>query len=107
MIHLAGLSLVSQAGGQSSSVKIRTIAFESLLRNKVILLFVRLFICIVFLMMTPLLAYKVMTTAANAQQMQGFVLNAVASARFTHRGSAPQSGRIEPFRLSHRGAICK
>jgi ABC-type transport system involved in multi-copper enzyme maturation permease subunit len=63
-------------------VNIRTIAFStfgSFLRNKVILLFVSLFICIVFLMMTPLLAYKAMTTAANAQQMQGFILNLVAS----------------------------
>jgi ABC-type transport system involved in multi-copper enzyme maturation permease subunit len=60
---------------------IKTIAlstFGSFLRNKVILLFGSLFVCIVLLMMTPLLAYKSMTSAANAQQMQGFILNEVS-----------------------------
>jgi ABC-type transport system involved in multi-copper enzyme maturation permease subunit len=62
-------------------VKVRTIAlstFGSFLRNKVIILFCSLFVCIVLLMMSPLLAYKSMTSAANAQQMQGFILNTVA-----------------------------
>ena len=62
-------------------MKIRTIAlstFGSFLRNKVIILFCSLFLCIVLLMMSPLLAYKAATTAANAQQMQGFILNEVA-----------------------------
>ena len=62
-------------------MKIRTLAFNtfgSFLRNKVILLFCSLFACIVLLMLTPLLGYKAMTTAANAQQMQGFVLNEIA-----------------------------
>ncbi len=63
-------------------MKIRTIAlntFGSFLRNKVILLFCSIFACIVLLMMTPLLGYKAMTTAANAQQMQGFILAEVAA----------------------------
>jgi ABC-type transport system involved in multi-copper enzyme maturation permease subunit len=63
-------------------VKIRTIAFNtfgSFLRNKIILLFCSLFLCIVLLMMTPLLGFKTMTTAANAQQMQGVILNTVAA----------------------------
>ena len=63
-------------------MKIRTIAlgtFGSFLRNKVILLFCSLFLCIVLLMMSPLLAYKAETTVANAQQMQGFILNEVAA----------------------------
>jgi ABC-type transport system involved in multi-copper enzyme maturation permease subunit len=63
-------------------MKIRTIAlstFGSFLRNKVILLFVSLFICIVLLMMTPLMSFKAMTNASNAQQMQGFILNEVAA----------------------------
>ena len=67
---------------KTRSVAIRTIAlgtFGSFLRNKVILLFGSLFVCIVLLMMTPLLAYKSMTNAANAQQMQGFILNEVAT----------------------------
>jgi len=62
-------------------MKVRTIAlstFGSFLRNKVILLFCSLFACIVLLMMSPLLAYKAMTDASNAQQMQGFILNEVA-----------------------------
>lgn len=63
-------------------MKIRTIAlntFGSFLRNKVILLFCSLFACIVLLMMSPLLAYRAQTTAANAQQMQGFILNEVSA----------------------------
>ena len=62
-------------------MKIRTIAVGALkgfLRNKVILLFGSLFICVVLLMMSPLLAYKAMTNAANAQEMHGFVLNEIA-----------------------------
>jgi ABC-type transport system involved in multi-copper enzyme maturation permease subunit len=63
-------------------VKVRTIAlntFGSFLRNKVILLFCSLFVCIVALMTSPLLFYKSMTSAANAQEMQGVILNTVAS----------------------------
>jgi len=62
------------------SLAIRTIAlstFGSFLRNKVILLFGSLFVCVVLLMMTPLLGFKAMTNADNAQQMQGFILNEV------------------------------
>lgn len=62
-------------------MKIRTIALSTLgsfLRNKVISLFSSLFACIVLLMMTPLMGYKSMTTAENAQQMHGFVLSEVA-----------------------------
>jgi ABC-type transport system involved in multi-copper enzyme maturation permease subunit len=63
-------------------IAIRTIAlntFGSFLRNKVILLFCSLFVCIVLLMMTPLLGFKAMTNAENGHQMQGFVLNEVAA----------------------------
>ncbi|MBZ5522062.1 MAG: ABC transporter permease [Acidobacteriia bacterium] len=62
-------------------MKVRTIAlstFGSFLRNKVLILFCSLFVCIVLLMMTPLLAYKAMTNAANAQQLQGEILNIVS-----------------------------
>jgi ABC-type transport system involved in multi-copper enzyme maturation permease subunit len=64
------------------TVQIRTIAlstFGSFLRNKVILLFCSLFICIILLMLTPLLGYKAITTAANAQQMQGLILGEVSA----------------------------
>ncbi|HEY2914288.1 MAG TPA: ABC transporter permease subunit [Candidatus Angelobacter sp.] len=63
-------------------MKVRTIAlntFGSFLRNKVILLFCSLFVCIVALMTSPLLYYKAMTDASNAQQMQGVILNTVAT----------------------------
>jgi ABC-type transport system involved in multi-copper enzyme maturation permease subunit len=63
-------------------VKVRTIAFStfgSFLRNKVIILFCSLFLCIILIMMIPLMGAKAMTTAANAQQVQGFVLTEVAS----------------------------
>jgi ABC-type transport system involved in multi-copper enzyme maturation permease subunit len=63
-------------------VKVLTIAlatFGSFRRNKVILLFSSLFVCIVLLMMAPLMEFKAMTTVANAQQMQGFILNEIAS----------------------------
>ena len=63
-------------------MKVRTIAlntFGSFLRNKVILLFCSLFVCIVALMTSPLLYYKSMTDASNAQQMQGVILNTVAT----------------------------
>ncbi len=63
-------------------MKIRTIAlstFGSFLRNKVILLFCSLFVCVVFLTMFPLMAYRSMINTANAQQMQGYILNEVAA----------------------------
>src|SRR5208282_3185467 len=62
--------------------QIRTIAlstFGSFLRNKVILLFCSLFLCLVLLMLTPLLGFRKMTNAANAQQMQGLILNELAA----------------------------
>src|SRR5215467_3598609 len=61
-------------------MKIRTIAlgtFGSFLRNKLILLFCSLFLCVVLLMMSPLLAYQAMTSATNAEQMRGVILNTV------------------------------
>jgi ABC-type transport system involved in multi-copper enzyme maturation permease subunit len=63
-------------------MKVRTIAlstFGSFLRNKVILLFCSLFICVTLLMMSSLIAYKSATLASNAEQMRGFILNTVAS----------------------------
>jgi ABC-type transport system involved in multi-copper enzyme maturation permease subunit len=62
-------------------VKIRTIVlntFGSFVRNKVILLFCSLFVCVILLMMSFLLLYKSETTAANALEMQGLILNKVA-----------------------------
>jgi ABC-type transport system involved in multi-copper enzyme maturation permease subunit len=62
-------------------LKIRAIAmntFMSFLRNKVILLFCALFACVVGLMMSPLLVYKAMRTAANVQPVQELALSLVA-----------------------------
>ena len=62
-------------------MKIRTIAISTLgsfLRNKVIILFCSLFACVVLLSMAPLMEYKAMTNASNAQQMHGVILNEVA-----------------------------
>ncbi len=63
-------------------MKIRTIAFStfgSFRRNKLIILFCSIFLCIVLLMLTPLLAYKSMINTANAQQMRGMILNEVSA----------------------------
>ena len=61
-------------------MKVRTIAlntFGSFLRNKLLILFFSLFLCLVLLMMSPLLARKAMTTAANTEQMEALVLSTV------------------------------
>lgn len=63
-------------------MKISTIAFSTLgsfRRNKLIILFCSLFACIVLLMTTPLLGYKAVTTAGNAQQIRGMVLSEVSA----------------------------
>ena len=63
-------------------MKILTIArntFSSFLRDKLIILFCILFACVVLMMMTPLMRLKAMTSAANDQQMQSYVLSVVAS----------------------------
>ncbi len=63
-------------------MNIRTIAwntFGSLLRDKLIILFFALFVCVVLLMMTPMLGAKAITTASNAAQMQAMVLGFVSA----------------------------
>jgi ABC-2 type transport system permease protein len=63
-------------------VKIRTIALNTLgsfLRDKLIILFCALFLCIVLLMMTPMLAMKAALTRENAAEMQTMVLNIVGA----------------------------
>lgn len=62
-------------------MKIRAIAlntFSSFLRDKLIILFCALFVCVILLMMTPMLGYKALKTASNASQMQTLVLNLVS-----------------------------
>lgn len=63
-------------------MKILTIArntFGSFLRNKLMILFFALFLSIVLLMMTPFLAYKAMTDASNAQQMEAMVMGLIGA----------------------------
>jgi ABC-type transport system involved in multi-copper enzyme maturation permease subunit len=61
-------------------MKIRTIAlntFASFFHNRLLLLFVALFVSVVLLMMIPLLGMKAMSAAEDAQRMQGEVLTLV------------------------------
>ena len=70
-------------------MKIRTIAFNTLsglMRDKLIILFCALFICIVLLMMTPLLAAKAMANAENAAQTQTVVLGFVSAIMYLVSG---------------------
>jgi ABC-2 type transport system permease protein len=62
-------------------MKIRAIAlntFASLLRNKIIILFLAGFICILLLMMAPLLGARAMSATADSAQVQGMVLGMVS-----------------------------
>lgn len=63
-------------------MKIRAIAlntFGSLLRNKLIILFLAGSVCVVLLMMTPILAAKAMANTMGAGQTQGMVLGMVSA----------------------------
>lgn len=63
-------------------MKIWTIAANTLgsfLRDKLIILFCALFVCIVLLMMTPMLGMKAMARGDNAAQMQTMVLGVVSA----------------------------
>jgi ABC-type transport system involved in multi-copper enzyme maturation permease subunit len=61
-------------------VKIRILAwitFLALLRNRLIILFFAIFVCVVLLMMTPLMTFKAMS-GDNPAQAQGMVLSLVS-----------------------------
>ncbi|HEU5409734.1 MAG TPA: ABC transporter permease subunit [Candidatus Acidoferrales bacterium] len=57
---------------------IATNTLRAFLRDKVLIVIFIVLICFVLLMMTPLLAYKAITTAENAGSMQALVLGIVA-----------------------------
>jgi ABC-type transport system involved in multi-copper enzyme maturation permease subunit len=62
-------------------VKLRTIALNTLglfLRDRLLIVFAALFLCVILLMMTPFLALKAKTTASNIEGMQAYVLQLVA-----------------------------
>lgn len=52
--------------------------FGGFLRDRLLIVVCVVFACIVLLMMSPLLAFKAITTAANASQMHALVLSDVA-----------------------------
>lgn len=61
-------------------MRIRALAlvtFSSLLRNRLIILFLAIFVCVVLLMMTPLVTFKEML-ADNPSQAQGMILSLVS-----------------------------
>src|SRR5579863_3400088 len=63
-------------------MKVRAIAlntFGSLLRNKLIVLFLAGFVCVVLLMMTPMLAAKTIAGTMEAGQAEGMVLGIVSA----------------------------
>ncbi len=62
-------------------MKLRAIAlntFGLFLRDRLLIVFAALFLCVVLLMMTPLLLLKAKTTSANFVNMQAYVLETVA-----------------------------
>jgi len=61
-------------------MKIRAIAlntFVSLVHNKIIILFSAIFVAVILLMMTPLLAYKAMATRETASEVQSMAIGLV------------------------------
>jgi ABC-type transport system involved in multi-copper enzyme maturation permease subunit len=70
-------------------MRIRTIAlntFGSFFHNRLLLLFLALFVCVVLLMMLPLLGMKAVATAENAQVIQGEVLSLVGAIMYLLSG---------------------
>lgn len=63
-------------------MKLRTIAlntFGLFLRDRLLIIFGALFLCVLLLMTAPLVAMKAMTTASNALNMEAFVLQYVST----------------------------
>ena len=71
-------------------MKLRTIAtntFGMFLRDKLLIIFGALFLCVILLMMTPMLTLKARTTASNLEGMQAYVLELVAMIMFMVSGA--------------------
>jgi ABC-type transport system involved in multi-copper enzyme maturation permease subunit len=63
-------------------MKIRAIAlntFGSFLRNRLILLFCAIFLCVVLLFSTPILSARAMSSTMSSAQMQGMILSMVST----------------------------
>jgi ABC-type transport system involved in multi-copper enzyme maturation permease subunit len=71
-------------------VKLRTIAtntFGIFLRDKLLIIFGALFLCVILLMMTPLLTLRARTAASNLEEMQAYVLELVSAIMFMVSGA--------------------
>jgi len=71
-------------------VKLRTIAtntFGLFLRDRLLIVFVALFLCVILLMMTPFLTMKARTTASNMQDMQAFVFQLLSTIMYMVTGA--------------------
>lgn len=63
-------------------MKLRAIAlntFGLFLRDRLLIVFASLFLCVILLMMTPLLSLKAKTTASNVEGVQNYLLDLMAS----------------------------
>jgi ABC-type transport system involved in multi-copper enzyme maturation permease subunit len=71
-------------------MKLRTIAlntFGLFLRDKLLIVFASLFLCVILLMMTPLLTLKGKTTISNVEGMQAYVLQLVSAIMYMVSGA--------------------
>lgn len=71
-------------------MKLRTIAFNTFglfLRDKLLIVFASLFLCVILLMMTPLLTLKGRTTISNMEGMQAYVLGLVSAIMYMVSGA--------------------
>lgn len=71
-------------------MKLRTIAlntFGLFLRDRLLIIFAALFLCVVLLMMTPLLTLKGRTTVSNMEGMQAYVLQLVSMIMYMVSGA--------------------
>jgi hypothetical protein len=70
-------------------MKLRAIAFNTFglfLRDKLLIVFASLFLCVILLMMAPLLTLKGKTTISNMEGMQSYVLGLVSMIMFMVSG---------------------
>jgi ABC-type transport system involved in multi-copper enzyme maturation permease subunit len=71
-------------------MKLRTIAlntFGLFLRDKLLIVFASLFLCVILLMTTPLLTLKGKTTISNMEGMQAYVLQLVSAIMYMVSGA--------------------
>ena len=72
------------------TIVLRTIAkntFGIFLRDKLLIVFGALFVCVILMMMTPLLTLRARTTVSNMEGMQTYVLGMVSAIMFMVSGA--------------------